>query len=147
MVYFGLKVREHGRKALTVFADGKVKDAIKRSVEVMEKGREIPISVSDRVNGRRPFTVQIPDRAIDGASVLFVRITPGLSDLVTGLEGMIRMPTGCFEQTLSSAYPNVALHQYLKESGQLTKETEARLQSYHSIAVQKILSFESKGGG
>lgn len=147
VVYFGLKVKEHGRKSLLVHAEGKVKDAIRRSVEVMEKGREIPVTASDRVNGRRAFTVEIPDRAIDGASVLFVRMTPGMSDLVTGLEGMIRMPTGCFEQTLSSAYPNVALHQYLRESGQLTKETETRLQQMHSIAVQKILSFESSGGG
>src|SRR6185436_3923360 len=147
VVYFGLKVKEHGRKTLLVQADGKVKDAIRRTVEVMEKGREIPVTVSDRVNGRQAFAVEIPERAIDGASVLFVRITPGMSDLVTGLEGMIRMPSGCFEQTLSSAYPNVALHQYLKESGQLTKETEARLQQMHSIAVQKILSFESSGGG
>jgi hypothetical protein len=94
VVYFGLKVKEHGRKSLTVFAEGKVKDAIKRSVEVMEKGREIPLSVSDRVNGRRSFKVEIPERSIDGASVLFVRITPGMSDLVTGLEGMIRLPGG-----------------------------------------------------
>jgi anti-sigma factor RsiW len=147
VVYFGLKVKEHGRKSLTVLAEGKVKDAIKRSVEVMEKGREIPVSVSERLNGRRSFKVEIPDRAIDGASVLFVRITPGMSDLVTGLEGMIRMPSGCFEQTLSSAYPNVALHAYLKESGQLSKETEAKLNEVHSIAVQKILSFEANGGG
>jgi uncharacterized protein YfaS (alpha-2-macroglobulin family) len=147
VVYFGLKVKEHGRKSLLVHAEGKVKDAIRRSVDVMEKGREIPVTVSDRVNGRRAFTVDLPDRAIDGASVLFVRMTPGMSDLVTGLKGMIRMPTGCFEQTLSSAYPNVALHQYLKESGQLTKETEAKLQQMHSIAVQKILSFEASGGG
>jgi hypothetical protein len=94
VVYFGLKVKEHGRKSLTVFADGKVNDAIKRSVEVMEKGREIPLSVSDRVSGRRSFRVEIPDRAIEGASVLFVRMTPGMSDLVTGLEGMIRLPGG-----------------------------------------------------
>jgi anti-sigma factor RsiW len=147
VVYFGLKVKDHGRETLTVFADGKVQDAIKRSVEVMEKGREVPVNASDRVNGRRAFRVEIPQRAIDGASVVFVRITPGMSDLVTGLEGMIRMPSGCFEQTLSSAYPNVALHAYLRETGQLTKETEARLRQAHSIAVQKMLSFENPQGG
>jgi uncharacterized protein YfaS (alpha-2-macroglobulin family) len=147
VVYFGLKVKEHGRKTLTVFAEGKVKDAIKRSVEVMEKGREMPINASDRINGRRAFQVLIPDRAIDGASVVFVRVTPGMSDLVTGLEGMIRMPSGCFEQTLSSAYPNVALHAYLKETGQLTKDAEARLRQAHSISVQKMLSFENPQGG
>lgn len=146
-VYFGMKVKEHGRKTLTVFADGKQQDAIRRSVEVMEKGREIPISVSERVSGRRSIKVEIPGRAIEGASVLFVRLTPGVSDLVTGLEGMIRMPSGCFEQTLSSAYPNVAIHTYLRETGQLTKEAEDRLSQAHSIAVQKILSFENPSGG
>ncbi len=94
VVYFGLKVREHGRKTLTVFADGKVKDALRRSVEVMEKGREVPISMSDRVQGRREFKVEIPERAIEGASVVFVRLTPGAGDLVAGLEGLVRMPYG-----------------------------------------------------
>ncbi len=102
VVYFGLRVKEHGKKSLTVFADGKpldparggVKDAIKRSVEVMEKGREVPISVSDRVMGRKTFTVEIPEKAIEGASVLFARITPGPSELVQGLAGMVRMPYG-----------------------------------------------------
>src|SRR5204862_6894216 len=116
------------------------------SVEGMEMAREIPVTARDRVNGRRAFSVEIPGRAMDGATVLFVRLTPGMGDLVTGLEGMIRMPSGCFEETLSSAYPNVALHAYLEESGQLTKEIEAKLNSYHSIAVQKILSFENPGG-
>ena len=94
VVYFGLKVKEHGRKSLTVFADGKVKDALKRSVEVMEKGKEIPVSLSERVRGRHVFKVDVPDGAIEGATVLFVRLTPGMSELVGGLEGLIRMPYG-----------------------------------------------------
>src|SRR4029078_6220046 len=81
VVYFRLKVKEHGRKSLTVFAEGKVKDAIKRSVEVMEKGREIPISVSERIHGRRSFRVEVPERAIAAESALFARVTPEMSDL------------------------------------------------------------------
>ena len=94
VVYFGLKVKEHGRKSLTVFADGKVNDALKRSVEVMEKGREIAISQSERIRGRKVFKVDVPDRAIEGATVLFVRLTPGASEFVGGLEGLVRMPYG-----------------------------------------------------
>jgi hypothetical protein len=94
VVYFGLKVTGFGRKALTVLADGRMKDAIKRSVEVMEKGREMPISASERVMGRHTFKVTVPENAIEGATALFARITPGGGDLVTGLEGMVRMPYG-----------------------------------------------------
>jgi hypothetical protein len=94
VVYFGLRVKEHGKKTLTVFADGVAKDAIRRSVEVMEKGREVPISAADRVTGRKTFTVEIPAGAIEGASVVFARITPGPSELVQGLAGLVRMPYG-----------------------------------------------------
>jgi uncharacterized protein YfaS (alpha-2-macroglobulin family) len=94
VVYFGLKVTGFGRKTLTVIADGRMKDAIKRSVEVMEKGREMPISASERVMGRHTFEVTVPENAIEGATALFARITPGGGDLVTGLEGMVRMPYG-----------------------------------------------------
>ncbi len=94
VVYFGMKVTGFGRKTLTVHAEGRLRDAIRRSVEVMEKGREIPISASERVMGRHTFKVTIPENAIEGATALFARITPGGGDLVTGLEGMVRMPYG-----------------------------------------------------
>ena len=94
VVYFGLRVKEHGRKSLTVYAEGRVSDALRRSVEIMEKGREVPVSISDRITGKRTFGVTIPDNAIEGASIFFVRLTPGMSDQVTGLEGLIRMPDG-----------------------------------------------------
>jgi uncharacterized protein YfaS (alpha-2-macroglobulin family) len=94
VVYFGMKVTGFGRKTLTVYADGKMKDAIKRSVEIMEKGREVPITASERIVGRHTFKVTIPENAIEGATALFARITPGGGDLVTGLQGMIQMPYG-----------------------------------------------------
>jgi uncharacterized protein YfaS (alpha-2-macroglobulin family) len=41
----------------------------------------------------------------------------------------------------------VALHSYLRETGQLTRETEARLNEAHRTGLQRILSFEAAGGG
>jgi uncharacterized protein YfaS (alpha-2-macroglobulin family) len=41
----------------------------------------------------------------------------------------------------------VALHGYLRETGQLTRETEARLNEAHRTGLQRILSFEAAGGG
>ncbi len=41
----------------------------------------------------------------------------------------------------------MALHGYLRETGQLTRETEARLNEAHRVGLQKILSFEAAGGG
>jgi uncharacterized protein YfaS (alpha-2-macroglobulin family) len=39
------------------------------------------------------------------------------------------------------------VHGYLKESGQLTPELEARLKQAHTTGLQRIVSFESEGGG
>ena len=46
-----------------------------------------------------------------------VRIYPGaMSQVVDGLDGMLRMPYGCFEQTSSSAYPNILIVDYIKKN-------------------------------
>ena len=40
------------------------------------------------------------------ASKLMVKVYPGvMTQVIEGVEGMLRMPGGCFEQTSSSAYP------------------------------------------
>jgi len=45
------------------------------------------------------------------------------------------------------AWPNVAIHAYLRETGQLTREKEEELRRAHGQGLQRILSFESPGGG
>jgi hypothetical protein len=38
-----------------------------------------------------------------------------VASMTSGLEGMLREPSGCFEQTSSTNYPNVMVMQYLRE--------------------------------
>ena len=49
-----------------------------------------------------------------------------LADLQKGLEGLLREPNGCFEQTSTSNYPNVLILDYLKRADQANPELEAR---------------------
>ena len=47
---------------------------------------------------------------------VIVKVYPGVfSQVVEGVDGMLRMPNGCFEQTSSSAYPNILIVQYMRE--------------------------------
>jgi uncharacterized protein YfaS (alpha-2-macroglobulin family) len=64
-----------------------------------------------------------------------------------GLEGTLRMPHGCFEQTSSSHYPNVLIYESLKRSGRLTPEIEQRARGFISTGYQRLLTFEVPGGG
>jgi len=53
--------------------------------------------------------------AIPDAGKIFVRLYPGpLSQVIEGMDAILRMPGGCFEQTSSSTYPNVLALDYMK---------------------------------
>jgi uncharacterized protein YfaS (alpha-2-macroglobulin family) len=45
------------------------------------------------------------------------------------------------------AWPNVAIHAYLRETGRLTREKEEELKRAHGQGLQRILSFEASEGG
>jgi anti-sigma factor RsiW len=95
-VRFHLRAREFGRHALLVKAIGtKFSDAVRRSIDVLPDGKEIPLSVSDRLTGASRTTIRIPAEAVDGASRLWLRLFPStFSEIVTGLEGLVRLPYG-----------------------------------------------------
>jgi hypothetical protein len=149
VVYFRIKVSGIGLHSLTVKAYGsEMSDAISREIEVLPDGELILASVSDRLEGRIEKTIGIPARAIDGPSKILVKIFPGIfSQIVDGLENMLRMPFGCFEQTSSVTYPNILILDYMRKTDQITPETEMKAEGFISIGYQRLLSFEVQGGG
>jgi hypothetical protein len=57
------------------------------------------------------------------------------------------MPYGCFEQTSSTTYPNVLALDYLKKTGQSKPEVERQARHYIHLGYQRLLTFETQGGG
>jgi uncharacterized protein YfaS (alpha-2-macroglobulin family) len=142
-------VKGIGRHALTVHARGsKLSDAIKRQIEVLPDGEERRDTWNDRLDGTVQKSVTIPPQAIDGASTILVKIYPGLlSQAVEGLDSLLRMPFGCFEQTSSVTYPNVLVMDYLKTTKQAKPDVQMKAEQYINVGYQRLLSFEVKGGG
>lgn len=148
-VYFPMEVVELGNHKLTVFAYGsKMNDAIRREIEVRPDGEEKSVSFSDRLSGPIEHTVEIPQDAIPGASKILVRIYPGVfSQIVDGLDSMLQMPFGCFEQTSSVTYPNILIVQYLKATKQINPEIQMKAEGFINAGYQRLLSYEVDGGG
>ncbi|MFO0844740.1 MAG: alpha-2-macroglobulin family protein [Gemmataceae bacterium] len=148
-VRFRIKARKVGTFPLTVEARGaKLSDAVKRSVEVLPDGERVEQVFADRLQGTVKHKVTVPPTAIEDASKLFVKVYPGvLSQVVEGLEGMLQMPTGCFEQTSSSAYPNILVVDYIKRSRLASPALLARAETFLSAGYQRLLTFERPGGG
>jgi len=149
VVYFTVIVQEVGWHGLTVFGYGsELSDAVRRTVEVVPNGKEFREGRSDRLGEAVTRTVTIPEEAIDDASRLFVKVYPGLmSQAVEGLDSILRIPNGCFEQTTCSAWPNIMVLNYLRESDQLTPEIELKARDYVNQSYQRILTFECPSGG
>jgi len=147
--YFRIKVRDVGWHSFTVFGYGtELSDAIGRTIEVVPNGKEILDSVSARLEGSVEHTISIPEAAIDGASKVLVKIYPGIfSQAVEGLDSILRMPSGCFEQTSSATYPNVMVLNYMMATEQITPEIELKAREYVNQGYQRLLTYECDGGG
>jgi uncharacterized protein YfaS (alpha-2-macroglobulin family) len=134
VVYFPIRVKEIGYHAILVRAYGEVKsDAIKRS---------------DRLSGKVVQTVTFPADAIEDANWLGLKIFPGVfSQIVEGLDNLLGVPFGCFEQTTSVTYPNVLILDYMRQTEQIKPETEMKAEEYISLGYQRLLTFEVPDGG
>jgi uncharacterized protein YfaS (alpha-2-macroglobulin family) len=123
-------------------------DIVVREIEVIPNGREQNLVFNGRLENTAQHTIDFPANAIPEASKIFVRLYPGpLSQVVEGMDSLLRMPYGCFEQTSSSTYPNVLALDYMKRSKKLTPEVHAKAEGYIANGYQRLLTFEVPGGG
>jgi hypothetical protein len=57
------------------------------------------------------------------------------------------MPSGCFEQTTSTTYPNVMVLAYMKKTGTISPEIQMKAESFVNIGYHRLLPFELPTGG
>jgi len=123
-------------------------DTVVREIEVLPNGEAKETVINGRLEKEVRQTVRFPESAIPDASKIFVRLYPGpLSQVIEGMDGILRIPSGCFEQTSSSTYPNVLALDYMKRTKKLTPEIHAKAEGYVATGYQRLLTFEVPGGG
>jgi uncharacterized protein YfaS (alpha-2-macroglobulin family) len=70
-----------------------------------------------------------------------------MSQIVEGMDALLQMPYGCFEQTSSTTYPNVLALDYMQSTGKTTPETQMKAEQYINLGYQRLTTFEVSGGG
>ena len=149
VVYFRIKALDFGSQPFQVTAYGsRMSDAIRKDVRVFPDGKELRFTVSDKLDVTVPVkeSVQIPADAIAGTQKLIVKIYPGIvSQVVEGLDALLRMPYGCFEQTSSTTYPNILVLDYLKTTKQASPEVQMQAEQYINLGYQRLTTFEVPG--
>jgi len=149
---FTVEARRIGKFKLTLSARMKGganrADIVVREIEVIPNGREQNLVFNGRLESVAQHEVNFPASSIPDASKIFVRLYPGpLSQVIEGMDSILRMPGGCFEQTSSSTYPNVLALDYMKRTKKLTPEVHAKAEGYIANGYQRLLTFEVPGGG
>ncbi len=146
---FTFTARRIGKFKLTLSAhmDGR-DDIVVREIEVIPNGREQNLVFNGRLEGAVEHALNFPSNSIADATSVLVRLYPGpLSQIIEGMDSILRMPGGCFEQTSSSTYPNVLALDYMKHTKKLTPEVHAKAEGYIANGYQRLLTFEVPGGG
>jgi uncharacterized protein YfaS (alpha-2-macroglobulin family) len=149
---FTIEAKRIGKFKLTLIGrmrgDSMREDTVVREIEVIPNGEAKEIVFNGRLDKDLRQTVRFPQSAIPDANKIFVRLYPGpLSQVIEGMDGILRMPFGCFEQTSSSTYPNVLALDYMKRTKKLTPEIHAKAEEFIATGYQRLLTFEVSGGG
>lgn len=149
VVYFRIRAREFGEYKLLVkgYARGN-SDAIQKKVMVIPDGKRENTIISGRLGKDIEQSLNFPVGTISGTQKILVRFYPGiLSQLTDGLDGLLKMPFGCFEQTTSITYPNVLILNFLRKGEKRKPEIEIQALQYIATGYQRLLSYETPQGG
>ncbi|MGV8125313.1 MAG: alpha-2-macroglobulin family protein [Candidatus Xenobiia bacterium LiM19] len=95
-VSFTITVKEVGDYRFTVLArSDSQKDAVSKSIRVDPDGKEVQVVSNGTLDKTVHCTVPIPSGSVPGGSTILVKIYPGVTtQMVDGLDGMLRMPYG-----------------------------------------------------
>lgn len=148
MVYIPLEIIKSGNNVLRIEAkSGNVSDIVEKQMTVSINGlkKETVIS-SGSAEKKLEQDILFRDKAIDGTQKIKVKLYPSsISQIIENMDAILQMPTGCFEQTSSSLYPDLLALKYLKENNLNSPEIEEKALKYISAGYQKLLTYEVKG--
>ena len=120
-LYYPLTVTgKKGQSEVHFIADaGGLRDEFTRSVRVSPRGFPQHSSRAGRLKGTEGWSAELDlGEVLPGTAEGHVKIyTSPVSTMIAGLEGMLRQPAGCFEQTSSVNYPNVMILRYPQRAG------------------------------
>lgn len=124
-------------------SSGTWRDTMRGKMPVVSDGFPVTGSLSMRLEGKVEKTLRLPDTWKKDSLSLRVEGFPSpLGEALSGLEGMLREPHGCFEQTSSSSYPNLMVLRLLKTSGVANPEVESKARELLAAGYKRLVGFE-----
>jgi hypothetical protein len=126
-----------------------LEDKLKKTIRVVKKGFPYEVSASGTASKTKRSRHELDlTAALAGSFEAKVTMYPSpVASMTQGMEGMIREPGGCFEQTSSTNYPNIMILSYLQSADsadpQLVDKTHGTLDRGYKL----LTGYETKQKG
>jgi len=121
-------------------------DRFEQPLEVMPKGFPANASLSGKAISQT-LEVDVKDLVPGSFQAGFMAYPDVVSDLMGGVESILREPYGCFEQTSSSTYPNIMALQFLENTGQDNPTIRAKAMEMIKKGYKKLVAYETQDKG
>jgi uncharacterized protein YfaS (alpha-2-macroglobulin family) len=123
-------------------------DSIEKPVTVHPNGQELAQVASQVFSDTASLNVTVPEAAIPGSARAELKIYPNLiAHVIEGVEGIMKRPYGCAEQTISSGYPSLLLLRYFKSKEQQSSALAQKARRYVEQAYERLLNYRDEDGG
>ncbi|MDX2022964.1 MAG: MG2 domain-containing protein [Deltaproteobacteria bacterium] len=144
-LFYGVTVKGQPGESKVSFAAqaGGLKDEFSRTLTVVPLGFPQTVSRSGSVKGQAQITFDTGAALPGSMDAKLTIYTSPTATLLSGLDGMIREPYGCFEQTSSTNYPNVMVLSYLKTQNVVAPDLLNRTNQMIERGYQKLVGFET----
>lgn len=152
MIYVPIEILKAGNNTLRVESSIKnLSDIVEKNMLVSENGIKIEQVVSSgMMQNTLSQDIIYNDNALSGTKDLKVKLyASSITQVIENIENILQLPTGCFEQTSSSLYPDILVLKYLENNDLDNQELKAKALDYISKGYQKLLTYEvkeAKGG-
>ena len=128
-------------------AAGGLKDDVLRGIPVVPVGFPQLFEKSGQIEGETSFDIDVAKARPGSVQATLKVYTSMLATTMSGLEGMLRQPAGCFEQTSSTNYPNVMIMQYMKQHDVADGALLERSGKLLDTGYRKLAGYESPKKG
>jgi hypothetical protein len=120
-----------------------LQDRVEQTLQIVPEGFPVVGARSGTAKGELTAKFELPAKWTPGSLKLRGEVYPSvMADIVSGIEGMLREPTGCFEQTSSSSYPNLLILDYLQQTNQARPDVTRRAMDLLARGYRRLLTFE-----
>ncbi len=134
---------DEGFQKVTAIAESD-SDAIEKPVTVKPDGKEVIHTESEIFTNSIAFDVNFPTNTLPNTNAAEVKIYPNLFAHITeSVEGLLKRPYGCGEQTISSTYPNLMILKLTKKDNALRPFALKYLQK----GYERLLGYQVSNDG